>query len=181
MKNLLTAFAIAAVMFTGQPVDAEGDQQAPPPPPPAPARQGSQVPSPPGPPPLPPPALVNVRINIAVIDEGGPQSARENVTLTTVEGQEASLRSDVEAQKGGPVILNVDATPLVSGLPSGKIRVRVSLDYLPRSTDPKQPGARTRLQLAVIVDDGKTIVASDTSDPATDRRVRVEVTATTVK
>lgn len=55
------------------------------------------------------------------------------------------------------------------------------MDYLPRSTDPKQPGARTRLQLAVIVDDGKTIVASDTSDPATDRRVRVEVTATTVK
>jgi hypothetical protein len=100
-----------------------------------------------------------------VIDEGGPQALRERVTLTTVDRQEASLRSDGDVQGVGPVILNVDATPLISGLPSGKVRVRFGLDYLPSSTDAKQRGARTRLQLAVIVDDGKTLVASDTSDP----------------
>ena len=59
--------------------------------------------------------------------------------------------------------------------------VRVGLDYLPDFTGAKQRGARTRLQFTVIVDDGKMIVASETSDPATDRRVRVEVTATMLK
>jgi len=142
------------------------------------------VPTPPAPPP-PPGAPVNVRIDIAVIDEGGPQTERERVTLTTVDRQEASVRSDAEVTVPGSmprvVILNVDATPFVSGLPAGKVRVRVGLDYLPDFTGAKQRGARTRLQFTVIVDDGKMIVASETSDPATDRRVRVEVTATMLK
>jgi hypothetical protein len=80
-----------------------------------------------------------------------------------------------------PTILNVDATPEVAGLPPGKIRVRLSLDYLPRPIADLPRGARTRLQLAVIVEDGKMIIASNTSDPATDRRVRVEVTGTVLK
>lgn len=181
MKDLLTAGVIVAVVLTAVPVAILADQQAPPPPPPAPRRSQDVVPAPPPPPPPAAPAApVNVRINIAIVDEGGPQTLRENVTLTTVDRQEASVRSDADVQGVGAVILNVDATPQVSGLPAGKIRVRIGLDYLPRS-EPSQRGARTRLQLAVIVDDGKTIVASDTSDPATDRRVRVEVTATLLK
>jgi hypothetical protein len=136
-------------------------------------------------PPAPPGEPVNVRIDIAVIDEGGSQPRRERVTLTTVDRQEASVRSDAAVNEPGVmprvIVLNVDATPFVSGVPRGKIRLRVGLDYLPKAQDPKQPEARTRLQFTLIVDDGKTMVASETSDPATERRVRVEVTATMLK
>jgi hypothetical protein len=178
MKTLIAAVVMVVAVLAD--ANAQGRQAAPPTPPPtaaAPAAQREQEPA-------PPPAAVNVRIDVTVIDEGGPQILRENVSLTTTDRQEASLRSDAEVGNGrNPTILNVDARPEVSGLPMGKLRVRFNLDYLPRPmAEADQPrGARTRLQLTVIVDDGKTIVASNTSDPATDRRVRVEVTATILK
>jgi hypothetical protein len=63
-----------------------------------------------------------VRIDVAVIDEGGPQTVRENVTLTTTDRQETSFRSeaDVVIVRGSPfpdapstTFLKVDATPQV--------------------------------------------------------------------
>lgn len=63
----------------------------------------------------------------------------------------------------------------------GKLQVSVAVDYLPKPIADQPRGGRTRLVFAMIVDDGKTLVASNTSDPATDRRVRVEVTATILK
>ena len=36
-------------------------------------------------------------------------------------------------------------------------------------------------EFTLVLDDGKMMVASDTTDPASDRRVRVEVTATILK
>jgi len=182
MKMLILALFIALAGLAD--ANAQGRQGTPPPsapappaPAPAPVAQREQEP-------VAPVAVVNVRIDVTVIDEGGPQTLRENVSLTTTDRQEASLRSDAEVGGGrNPTILNVDARPEVSGLPIGKLRVRINLDYLPKPiAEADQPrGARTRLQLTVIVDDGKTLVASNTSDPATDRRVRVEVTATILK
>jgi hypothetical protein len=169
MKTSVLALMLCVGLLNASSVSAQEKPAAPVPPP---------VPAPPGDP-------VNVRIDINVIDEGGPQPRRERVTLTTVDRQEASVRSDAAVNEPGAmprvIVLNADATPFVAGSPRGKIRLRVGLDYLPKVEDPKQAGARTRLQFTVIVDDGKTMVASETSDPATDRRVRVEVTATMLK
>ena len=178
MRTFVLALTVCAAMLIASNALAQ-DKPAPPAPPASPA-QAPPPAVPPG-----PPSPVNVRIDIAVIDEGGPQTLRERVTLTTVDRQQALLRSDADISVPGamprPVILNVDATPQLSGVPAGRIRVRVVLDYLPDFTSAKRRGARTRVDFAVIVEDGKTIVASETSDPATDRRVRVEVTATTLK
>lgn len=181
MKTMLTTL-MTGVLLTSV-VSAQGRQAAPPPPPAAPAPARPQQPAPP---PLPPPAgNVNVRIDIVVIDEGGPQTLRETVSLTTTDRQEASSRSEAQLGNGlNPTILNVDATPQVSGLPAGKVRLRVSLDYLPRLiADDQARGTRTRtrLQFGLVLEDGKTLVASDVTDPATDRRVKVEVTATLLK
>jgi hypothetical protein len=185
MKTFVTALTVCAATLISSSAFAQ-EKPAPPAPPAKPAVAAVPAPPPPPPPPAPPGEPVNVRIDINVIDEGGPQAIRERVTLTTVDRQEASLRSDAEAAPvpgtmPKAIILNVDATPFISGVPRGKIRLRVGLDYLPQFTGQAQRGTRTRLQFTVIVDDGKTIVASETSDPATDRRVRVEVTATMLK
>jgi hypothetical protein len=59
----------------------------------------------------------------------------------------------------------------------------MSLEYLPKWIENQPLGSRTRTRssFAVVLDDGKSMVASNISDPATDRRVRVEVTATVLK
>jgi hypothetical protein len=185
MKSTIVAFVIGLLLAT-----VETSTQTPAPP----APQGRQRVAPSPPPPVskpeapaaqrerePPPNAVNVRIDVALIDEGGPQTVRENVTLTTVDGLATSVRSDADVGNLGPTILNVDATPRVVGMPPGKLQVRVAVDYLPKPMTEQPRGGRTRLVFAMIVDDGKTLVASNTSDPATDRRVRVEVTATILK
>ena len=177
MKTSVLAVTVFVAALSASTALAQ-EKPAPPAPPAKPAE--AAVPAPPE-----PPGTVNVRIDITVIDEGGPQTLRERVTLTTVDRRNASVRSDAEIQVPASmpkaVILNVDALPQLTGLPAGKIRVIVAIDYLPDFPAAKQRGARTRLQFTIVVDDGKTIVASETSDPATDRRVRVEVTATMLK
>ena len=181
MKTLVLALMIASVAAGAQ---AQGRQGAPPAPPATPTPPAAPAPpAAPREPAGPPPAAVNVVIEITVIDEGGPQLLRKTISLTTTDRQEASARSEADLGGGlNPTLLNIDATPL-SGLPSGKIRLRVSLDYIPPlvADQPRGSRTRTRLQFALIVNDGKTVVASNTSDPATDRRVRVEVTATIPK
>lgn len=177
MRTVIVALVIAVGLLTE--ANAQG-RQAGPPPPATPAPPPREQPT--NPPP-PPPAAVNVRIDVAVIDEGGPQTLRESVSLTTTDRQESSSRSEAAQVSDSVTILNVDATPQVSGLPTGRIRLRVSLDYLPKPIENQPPGSRTRtrLQFAVILDDGKSMVVSNISDPATDRRVRVEVAATILK
>ena len=177
MKTVIVALVIAVGVLTE--VNAQG-RQAGPPPPATPAPPPREQPTTPPPPPA---AAVNVRIDVTVIDEGGPQTLRESVSLTTTDRQETSSRSEAAQVSDSVTILNVDATPQVSGLPTGKIRLRVSLDYLPKPIENQPLGSRTRtrLQFAVVLDDGKSMVASNISDPATDRRVRVEVAATILK
>jgi hypothetical protein len=141
---------------------AQGRQGAPPPPvpaPPAPAAQREQEPV------NAPVAAVNVRINVAVIEDGAPQTPLQNVTLTTVDRLSASLRSQSDMGPAGPLMLAVDATPQISGLPPGKIRLSLTIEYLPKPNADQPRGGRTQVKLAAIVDDGKTVVASNWLDP----------------
>ena len=154
--------------------------------PPAGGRQGGQaVPARPAQPPSEVPVVmpVNVRVDIAIIDEGGPEPRRETVSMTTSDSEGASTRSN-NATNVGDSVLNVDVVPRVSGLPAGKVRVRLTLDYWPTfGEDPRDQtrGSRTRVSSNTLLDDGKAMIVSDTSDPASNRRVRVEVTATILK
>jgi|RhiMetdeSRZDD1v2_1073273.scaffolds.fasta_scaffold02152_17 hypothetical protein len=177
MKTVIVALVIAVSVLTQ--ANAQGRQAGPPPP-----ATPTPPPQQPATPPPPPPAAVNVRIDVTLIDEGGPQTLRESVSLTTTDRQEAVSRSEAEVNGNVmPTILNVDATPQVSGLPTGKIRLRMSLDYLPKWIENQPLGSRTRTRssFAVVLDDAKSMVVANISDPATDRRVRVEVIATILK
>jgi hypothetical protein len=178
MKTTVIAFVIA-LLLTG--VGASGQTPG------APNSQGRQgtapTPAPPAPKPAPAPdarSSTNIRVDVTIIDEGGSQPLRKTVSITSVDGLRASSRS-VAGFNQGETNLHVDATPT---LRSGKIQTRVAVFYRPNPTG-SDPGRRTEasvnLDFPIILEDGKRIVASQTTDPASDRRVTVEVMATILK
>ncbi len=145
--------------------------------PPTPPAQATPAPRPAQPAPRP---SVNVRVDIVIIDEGGLEPRREAVTMTTAAEQEGFIRTDGVGRN----VLNVDARPAVAGLPAGTILLHVTLDYWPSFTGDSgeaRPTTRTRVSSTLLMNDGRMAVVSDNTDTATDRRVRVEVTATILK
>jgi hypothetical protein len=125
---------------------------------------------------------VNIRIDLSIVDEGGPSPSRKSVSLTIADRQLGSVRAVVITPGMPDVPLNVDATPMLEG--EGRIRARISLDYRPNTPggDSKAPvPPQMRVVFNVMLVDGKKIVAAQAADPTTDRRVSVEVTATILK
>lgn len=176
MKTVLRA-SIMAALLTGA-VAAQGSQGTAPAPIPAPAAPAPQA-APAAP--VPPRTNTNIRVDVTVVDEGGAQPLRKTVSLTTVDGFRGSSRS-IGGFGPDEVNLNVDATPNLE--PNGKIRARIVLVYKPGPPAAGPPGggsARLTLDFPIVLDDGKMLVASRTTDPSSDRRVTVEVTATILK
>jgi len=147
---------------------------------PAPPAKGRREPAPEAAAPGQP---VNIRFDITIIDEGGPQPSRKALSLTTVDRQSGQLRASVFVPPVGDVPLALDAYPILER--DGKIRARITLDYRPNpGSDVKQAPAMTasiRLSFGVVLENGKKILAAQAADPVTDRRVSVEVTATVLR
>jgi hypothetical protein len=124
---------------------------------------------------------VNVRFDIGIVDEGGPQASRKAVTLTVADRQSGQVRATVFVPDLGHVPLAVDATPILE--PGGKIRARITLEYQPNpGTDRKLPSSPSmRLSFGIVLENGKKIVAAQAADPVTDRQITVEITATVLK
>jgi hypothetical protein len=148
--------------------------QAPPPPPPAPAppaprREGQPI---------------NVRVDTTITEAGGTAPpVKKTVTAVAGDGFDASVREMATVSNSPPTLpvpptaLNVDASPTI--LSNGRIRVRVTLQYAAGQTQPSDTRARTdiRQTLVLNLENGKPLVISEASDPISDRRVTVEVTA----
>jgi hypothetical protein len=171
---------------TPRPAKAPGvPAQQPPPPPPAPLaatpreaqRQGQPV---------------NVRVELTITDQReGEASLKKTVTVVTGDGLGGLVRSSGTYPRiQGDVPLNVDTEPMI--LPDGKIRLRVNLQYdLPGETlAAAQPDAnrsptpfRTSLHetLALILESGKPMIATQSADPVSNRQVTVEVKATVLR
>lgn len=151
---------------------------APRPVPPAPAPR--PVPPPqavtprPAPAPLPAGEPVNIRYEVVVFDKGG-QPARKVVTILAAVGEMSMVRADSHPD-GRP--LAVDVTP--SSIRNGKIMTRFGISYTPPPT-----ANETRLEISqnttLWMESGKPTVISEATDPISDRRVIVEVTATILK
>lgn len=73
--------------------------------------------------------------------------------------------------------LNVDVTRprLMAG---NKIRVPITVEYKPYSSDPKAASATVRASVDMLMDSGKKTVISQSADPVTDRKITIEVTPT---
>jgi hypothetical protein len=172
--------------------------QTPPAPaaPPRPAAPPAVTTAPPPPPPAPaPPAPrregqpINIRVDTTISESGGnAPPVKKTVTAVAGDGFDASVREMATmpaapaAPPVGPTSLNVDASPTI--LSSGKIRVRVTLQYAAGQGQPS-PEQRIRTDirqtLVLNLENGKPLVISEASDPLSDRHVTVEVTATILK
>ena len=124
---------------------------------------------------------INIRFEIKISEEGGDQ--KPTTKTVSMIGSLTEV-SSVRASGGyaGTHPLNVDVFPTV--LQGGRIRTRVSIEYKPILSVPQNKAAEEfiiRQQVHVWLDAGKPLVVSQSVDPASDRRVTFEVTATIMK
>ncbi|MBA3887534.1 MAG: hypothetical protein H0X67_17655 [Acidobacteria bacterium] len=139
--------------------------QQPPATPPAKATQAPATPPLQGP---NPPQLVNIRVELTLTEEGDGAATPRTVSLLIADQQQGRVRS-----ASGESQLNVDARPEV--VRDGRIRLFLSLEY--------RPGNETQVvqSLHALLESGTPLVVSQSADPKSDRRVKAEVTATTLK
>ena len=161
------------------------------------AKPGPETPKPPaeGPRMVPNEGLpVNVRLEITITDQrGGAEPIVKTVTKTVADRSWIRIRTgaDVQTKMGfRPVVLNIDSYPRViptapnSGVPSNKLRVEMTIDYRPVAAEADTEKSTTpsiNESLTIILEDGKSLVISQSADPATDRKVKVEAKATILK
>lgn len=131
----------------------------------------------------------NVSIEVTISDQtGSDQPVKKIVTMIVADGLMGRVRSSgtVMVTMGAatiqrPVILNVDATPILHA--DGSVRLSVTLQYQP--TADGDPAADSSVQLneslTVTLEPGKPLVISRATDAAGRRKVAVEVSATVLK
>lgn len=128
-------------------------------------------------PPRTPAQLVNVRIELTITEQReGATIPPLTVTMLIVDRESGRVRAGA-----GNALLNVDARPELTR--DGRIRLFLSLEYRRQADDAeKGPTAMLTESLASILEDGKSVVVSQSADPTSARiGVRVEVKATIAK
>src|SRR5262245_51889637 len=85
---------------------------------------------------------VNIKLEITITDQAGPEPAKKVVTMLLADRAVGSIRSNgvqrIPSEGNYPVSINVDATPTM--LTDGNIRLNLGLEYQPRpSSSPSQP------------------------------------------
>jgi len=154
-------------------------QATPPPGPNAPVAPPMQQPRP-----EPPSTWQNIKVDIAISDSITAEvQAKKSVSLIVLDGRSGQIRST-----GGNSIINIDAAPTVR--PDGRIYLHLTLEYQPELSQQQNeqmkgtgPGRITMFSesLSLVVADGKALMASQSADPRSERRVSVEITATVLK
>jgi hypothetical protein len=132
---------------------------------------------------------VNVRVEITITDQrGDAPPIVKTVTKTVADRTWGRIRTNGDViTKMGPrqVVLNVDTFPRVlQNVAQGKLRVDMTIEYRPVAAEADTEKTSTPVvneTLTVILDDGKPMVISQSADPATDRKVKVEVKAIILK
>ena len=121
-----------------------------------------------------PAQLTNVRIELTITDQRTDvQTPPKTVTLLVEDRQSSRIRTG-----RNNVVLNVDARPEI--VREGRVRVLLGLEYTPQDSDRTSPMAISET-VAALLDDGKPLVVSQSADPSSDRKVRVELKATIVR
>jgi hypothetical protein len=128
----------------------------------------------------------NIRVELAISDQRGTSvPISKIVTMTMMDSGSGRIRTggDVRTPLGfRPVTLNVDAQPRIHK--DGKIRVDMTIEYRPTAaeSDTEQSSTPTiNESISVLLEDGKPLLISQSADPATDRKVKIEVKATILK
>jgi glucose/arabinose dehydrogenase len=138
----------------------------------------------------------NVNIEVAITDQtGAADPVKKVVAMIVADRQMGSVRSSGSlvdtasgpvgtppvAVDGRPLILNVDANPVVHS--DGSILLSLTLEYVPRPEAGEKNAGRAQLneRMTVTLESGKPLVVSRSADPGSSRKIAVEVTATVMK
>lgn len=130
---------------------------------------------------------VNVRLELTITDQRGDTPAiSKTVTMTLADRHHGRIRTqgDVQTPQGfRPVTLNVDGNATI--IQGGRARVMLTIEYRPVG-DPGAGSERSTTpnineSLTVILEDGKPMVVSQSADPVTDRKVKVEAKISLLK
>ena len=129
---------------------------------------------------------VNVRIELTITDQRGdlaPISKTVSMIASDRSWSRIRTQGDVKTPLGfRPVILNVDARPVLTK--DNRARVDLTIEYRPVAAEADTEKSSTpniNESLAVILEDGKSMLISQSADPVTDRKVKIEAKATILK
>jgi hypothetical protein len=130
---------------------------------------------------------VNVRLELTITDQRGEATPiTKTVSMTVADRHSGRIRTQGDVRTpAGPrtVILNVDAQPTI--LPrEARARVILTIEYRPVAAEGENEGSTTpniNESLAVILDDGKPMLVSQSADPVSNRKVKVEAKITLLK
>ena len=170
--------SLVALIVVGLTVSAFAQQPPAPKPPAVPPAPAAAKPPEPQKPPNPETdplkgQPVNIRLDVSVTDQGEGQAAAPK-TLMVMLADRALGRTRGSFEDRA---ISVDATPRIV---DGRIRLQLTVES--RST--KVPGDQTMMwqnMFALLLDSGKPTLAFETLDPATKRKLSIEVKATILK
>jgi len=132
--------------------------------------------------PPPSPVFANIKVELTISDTYAEAPSSKTVMLLVMAGDRGMVRTSNRLSNGQGVELNVDVHTLL--LTNGAIRLGLTFEYTPaQSAAPESRTLPAQLNesLTVVLQDGKKLMVSQSADPATDRKVTVEVTATVIK
>ena len=192
--------AVLAAALAAPPVLDQASQPAPPVPAPGQSPRGSGPATVAQPAPAPPRREgqpINIKVEVTITDQsGGTQALKKTVTVVTGDRMSGFIRSTASYDAPiGSVPLNVDVEPEL--LTDNRIRLRLNLQYNLPSMErlapvppgqippsPPSPALRTtgiQENLALILENGKPLVAAQSADPVGDRQVTIDVKATVLR
>jgi hypothetical protein len=123
----------------------------------------------------PSPQAANIRIDLTITDQRtDAQTPPKTMMLVVEDRQSGRIRSS-----RGNAMLNLDVRPEV--VRDSRVRLMVSLEFTPQDAPDRPVQPPISQALTALVDDGKSLVISQSADPTSDRKVRVEVKATIVR
>ena len=149
----------------------------------APTPQSSQ--DKPAPKPAPPEGQPsNIKVELSITDQAGPGApSKRTVSMIIADRNAGSVRSQGAPNAGSrTATLNVDATPTI--LKDGLMRIMLGLEYFPRPGEgpiPNDSQGSLNQRITLLVESGKPVVVSQASDPTSERKMTVELTATILK
>jgi glucose/arabinose dehydrogenase len=178
---------LATAVILNAAVAAYAQQPKSEPPSPTAQKAPNATPEKPAPKPPVPDSATNVKIDLTITDQAGPgEPARRSVSMLVADQRTGSVRSSGQITASGArfnAILNVDALPRI--MRDGSILLDLTLEYTPKPGNENANSGEGRgslnQRLSVKAESGKPTVISQASDPTSDRKMSVEVTATVVK
>lgn len=137
---------------------------------------------------------MNVRLELTITDQsGGGQPEKKTITMLLADGFDGRVRSgnvltDPATGSRYNVQLNADAQVIL--VADDKVRARITVEYSAAGTavfassdgsNFFNPPTGLNETVTVILANGKPTVITQSADPATDRKVTLEATATIIR